>query len=299
MVAGRARDRDRHRQPEREEAPRQQRDRRFPCNGGIAPSTVASSGTDALIVDGWWANGQGLFAWSDPRDSASLAADGLPLVSYPLDGKPATLATTLPYPSFAVPGLGGVTLVTGGDRYPWNAKTIAGCAVSGQCGPAMDATPAPVNLDPTATELTRGEPLLAFVHGAAETTAGLSQQELRAWYLTRKLWVWEGTGGNPQPITRAGAGVAAPTWSANYQDILYVRDNALWLVPCHHDRTRAPRRQPPVRRQLAERQRLHRLAIPVRLGHARQYRASAEGPTGNRRPNLQRCRFPGRRPDVC
>ena len=25
--------------------------------------------------------------------------------------------------------------------------------------------------------------------------------------------------------------MAAPTWSANFQDILYVRDNALWLVP--------------------------------------------------------------------
>jgi hypothetical protein len=206
----------------------------FALSGGIAPiapSTPAFSRTDALIVDGWWADGQGLFAWSDPQDSASRAADGLPLVSYPLDGKPAALATTLPYPSFAVPGPGGVTLVTGGDRYPWNAKTIAGCAVSGQCGPAMNATPVPVNLDPNATVQTPGEPLLLFVHGAAETTAGLSQQELRAWYRTRKLWMWEGTGGNPQPITRAGAGVAAPTWSANFGDILYVRDNALWLVP--------------------------------------------------------------------
>jgi Tol biopolymer transport system component len=203
----------------------------FPAAGGIAASTYAFSRRDALIVDGWWANGPGLFAWSDPQDSPSLAADGLPLVSYPLHGKPATLATTLPYPSFAVPGPGGVTLVTGGDRYPWNAKTIAGCTVSGQCGPAMNATPAPVNLDPNPTVQTLGEPLLLFVHGAAETTVGLSQQELRAWYRTRKLWMWEGTGGNPQPITRAGAGVAAPTWSANFQDILYVRDNALWLVP--------------------------------------------------------------------
>ena len=32
--------------------------------------------------------------------------------------------------------MGGVTLVTGGDRYPWNAKTIAECSVSGKCAPA-------------------------------------------------------------------------------------------------------------------------------------------------------------------
>jgi Tol biopolymer transport system component len=203
----------------------------FPAAGGIAPGVLASSRADAPIVDGWWANGQGLFAWSDRHDSTSLAADGLPLVSYPLHGKPTTLATTLPYPSFAVPGQGGVTLVTGGDRYPWNAKTIQGCAVSGNCGPAMDATPVPVNLDPAAPALRWGEPILAFVHGASETTAGSSQQDLSAWYRTRKLWLWVGTGGNPQPFTRAGTGVAAPTWSANSQDILYVRNNALWLVP--------------------------------------------------------------------
>jgi Tol biopolymer transport system component len=203
----------------------------FPATGGIAATTIAFSRADALIVDGWWANGQGLFAWSDPRDSASLAVNGLPLVSYTLDGKTATqLASTLVHTEFAVPGGNGVTLVTGGDRYLWKAKTIEDCAVSGKCGPGMDATPAPVNLDP-AGAWDKGEPTLAFVHAAQETAAGFSQQELKAWYRTRELWVWVGTGANPHPVTRAGAGVAAPTWSANSQDILYVRDNALWLIP--------------------------------------------------------------------
>jgi hypothetical protein len=202
----------------------------FPATGGIAASTITSSRTDALVVDGWWANGQGLFAWSDPRDAASLAASGLPLVSYPLDGRPAApVARTLPYPSFAVPGGDGVTLVTGGDRYLWHAKTIRDCAVSGQCGPAMDAPPAPANLDPAAPVSRPG--LLAFVHGATGKTVGSSQHDLSAWYQTRRLWYQAGTGGNPLPVTRAGTGVAAPTWSANSQDILYIRDNALWLIP--------------------------------------------------------------------
>jgi hypothetical protein len=203
----------------------------LPATGGIAPSTLASSRTAALIVDGWWPNGQGLFAWSDPRDSAVQAANELPLLSYPRDGKPAPLPSTLPYPSFAVPGGHGVTLVTGGNRYPWNAKTIRDCTVSGQCGPAMDATPAPVNLDPAAAPSRSGPPALAFVHAAPETATALSQHDLSAWYRTRTLWVQAGPGGNPLPVTRAGTGVAAPTWSANSQDILYVRDNALWLIP--------------------------------------------------------------------
>jgi WD40-like Beta Propeller Repeat len=202
----------------------------FVPSEGIMVNNFASSRTNALIIDGWWATGEGLLAWSDPNDSASAAANGLSLVSYPLAGGSATLGRTLAYPSFAVPDDGGVTLVTGGGRYVWNAKTITGCSVAGKCGPAMDATPAPVNLDPAAPASSWGEPVLAFVHGASETTAGGSQRDLNAWYRTLRLWVWAGTGGNPRPITRAGTGVAAPTWSANSQDVLYVRDNALWLI---------------------------------------------------------------------
>jgi len=186
---------------------------------GIIVNNFASSRTSAFIIDGWWASSEGLLAWSDPADSAAAAANGLPLVSYPLGNQRiATLATTLAYPPFAVvspAAADGLTVVTGGNRYLWSAKTIEACAVSGGCGPAMDATPPPVNLDPTAV-WEHGEPALAFVHGAAEQTA--------------RLWLWIGTGGNPQPLTRAGTGVAAPTWSANTQDILYVRGNALWLV---------------------------------------------------------------------
>jgi hypothetical protein len=204
----------------------------FVPSEGIVVNSLASSRTNALIVDGWWATGEGLLAWSDPGDSTTAAANGLPLVSYALDGPTATLGRTLPYPSFAVPGRGGATLVTGGDRYVWNAKTIVGCSVSAQCGPAMDATPPPVNLDPAAAAWRWGEPILAFVHGATQTTARpATQQALSAWYRTRQLWVWVGTGGNPRPISRAGTGVAAPTWSADSQDVLYVRDNALWLIP--------------------------------------------------------------------
>ena len=203
----------------------------FVPSEGIVVNSLVSSRKDALILDGWWTSGEGLLAWSDPRDSASAAANGLPLVSYALDGPTATLGRTLAYPSFAVPGQGGVTLVTGGNRYLWNAKTITGCSFSGKCELAMDATPAPVNLNPAQTPSRWGEPILAFVHGAAETTAGSTQRDLNAWYRTRQLWVWVGTGGNPHSITRAGVGVAAPTWSADSQDILYVRGNALWLVP--------------------------------------------------------------------
>ena len=44
----------------------------FVPSEGIVVNSLASSRTDALIVDGWWASGEGVLAWSDPRDSAPL-----------------------------------------------------------------------------------------------------------------------------------------------------------------------------------------------------------------------------------
>jgi WD40 repeat protein len=207
----------------------------FVPSEGIVVTSLASSRTNALIVDGWWASGEGLLAWSDPGDSAAAGANGLPLVSYALAGPTATLGRTLPYPSFAPPTWAGVAVVTGGDRYPWSAKTIRYCSVSGQCGPMMDALPGPANLDP-ASSTAKGEPTFAFAHCATEPTEttkiaeGASQQSLAAWYRTCRLYNVAGAGANALPVTRAGTGVAAPTMSVDANDILYVRDNALWLI---------------------------------------------------------------------
>jgi hypothetical protein len=206
----------------------------FVPSEAIVVNSLASSRTAALIVDGWWTNGEGLLAWSDLRDSASLPAAGLPLVSYPLGDAPTvTLPSTPAYPSFAVPDGAGVTLVTGGNLHPWSAKTITYCSDAGRCGPAPGALPAPVNLGPASSQW-RGEPDLAFAHCAAETQAkatATSAQDLSAWSQTCRLWYLGGVAGNAAPITRAGAGVAAPTWSATDGDLLYVRANALWLIP--------------------------------------------------------------------
>ena len=126
-----------------------------------------------------------------------------------------------------------MALVTGGNSYPWSAKTITYCSDAGRCGPAPGALPAPANLGPAASQW-RGEPDLAFAHCATQTTpttAGGGGRDLSAWSKTCRLWYLGGAAGNAVPITRAGAGVAAPTWSATGGDLLYVRDNALWLIP--------------------------------------------------------------------
>jgi len=203
-----------------------------PASGVVALNNFAHSDTAALLIDGWWDDGSGLLAWSEPVDSALRAADGLPLVAYGFISGPydVTLATTLPYPSFVVRGPGsGVTLVTGGNRYLWHGKTIASVTTAGTRQPGMDAEPAPVNLDP-AWAAGAPTPAIAFVHASSKAPSGTGQAALSTWYATRQLWYEFTSGGNPFPVKKAGTGIAAPEWSSNGQYILYVRDNALWLI---------------------------------------------------------------------
>ena len=53
----------------------------FVPSEGIVVNSLASSRTDALIVDGWWTDGEGVLAWSDrgirPRLPRRHTAAGL------------------------------------------------------------------------------------------------------------------------------------------------------------------------------------------------------------------------------
>ncbi len=203
----------------------------IPAAGG-KPVVRARSTKDALLLWGWWPFGGGLLAWADPQGSGSIAADGIPLISYPLAaGRPVTLATTLPRQPFVTTppavATGAIALVAGGDRVLWNGKTILVCGTSGGCGGFPAGIPGPVNLDPAWSPA--GEPTLAFVHATADWPGDFSQQNLAAWYATRRLWVYS-LGGNPLRISGAGTGVADPVWSADGDLVLYVRDDGLWLI---------------------------------------------------------------------
>jgi Tol biopolymer transport system component len=200
---------------------------------GGTPVVRARSAQDALLMAGWWPDGRGLLAWADPQSSASIAADGLAVLSYPLSGaRPVTLGTTLPRPPFVVPATpwNEVAMAAGGDRVLWDdSKTITLCGETGGCTGFPAGTPGPVNLDPAWAGL---GVTLAFVHGSASAPSppGFGQAAIAAWYKTRRLWVYTLTGGNPHLISGAGTGIAAPTWSADGRFILYVRDNGLWLI---------------------------------------------------------------------
>lgn len=163
---------------------------------------------------------QGLLVWLDPLHSASLAADGMPV--YLLTGpaaKPRKLGTTVGTP-VSVSRTGRFALGGGGDRIAWVTKTALTCR-AGRCTPVRPSGGG-LTLEPA---LSPDGSTLAVVGAASEGTAmGLVQPTLERWYATRRLQV----GGHVVPDS---AGAAAPVWSSDGRSLLFVRGDALWLLP--------------------------------------------------------------------
>lgn len=187
-----------------------------------------------MILHGWTSDGTSLLAWADAQGSASLAADGLPLLAVSLDtGQAHRVAVTLADPGFVStsPKTSDIAVAAGRDRELADHKLVKLCQAGGGCTVVPGGKPGPTNLDPA---LSPADYQLAFVHAAVKpprTSAPLyAQRSIRAWYRTRSLWLDSYTGGNPQRLRAAGTGVAAPQWSRDGRSILYVRDNALWII---------------------------------------------------------------------
>jgi dipeptidyl aminopeptidase/acylaminoacyl peptidase len=105
-----------------------------PAAGGTPVIRYRSPG-NALDLAGWWPDGGGLLSWIDAQSSASLAADGLPLVSVPLAaatglGKAVSLGLTLVYPAFVSVSRGAYA----GRRLAWRGDLFQGRSHSGHSG---------------------------------------------------------------------------------------------------------------------------------------------------------------------
>ena len=202
----------------------------IPASGGT-PVLRRTSSQAALLVAGWWPNGQGLMAWADEQGSASLAADGQSLLSFPLEGGPsATLGFTLLFAPFLAtsPAQQVVAVDNGGDRVLWDNKTILLCAPAGGCTGLPGGTPRATNLDPA---LSPTGPALAFVHADAALSRKqtFDQKSIAAWYATRTLWLYV-PGAPAHQLVAAGTHIGDPTWSRSGRLLLYVRNDGLWLI---------------------------------------------------------------------
>jgi hypothetical protein len=116
-------------------------------------------------------------------------------------------------------------------------KRVRLCQVNGTCQSLPGNKPGPTTLDPALAPTGND---LAFVHasarGSGDAARPYAQRAINAWYRTRTLWTFPYAGGKPHRLRAAGTGVAAPQWSQSGRSILYVRNNALWLVGANGQR---------------------------------------------------------------
>jgi len=199
---------------------------------GGAPVKQVEAPQAGIIIAGWWADGRGVLYWLDPLHSASLAADGLGLLSLRLgDVKPTHLATGLIHQGWLSQSPAGkLLMVTGSGRIIWNNKQLALGDPGAGSVKAIDNPAGMVTIDPS---LSRDGRRIAFVAArdlGGEVWGFSKPDELTAWINSRTLWTANSDGSGAHPLTAAGTGIYQPVWSRDGSHILYIRNNALWLI---------------------------------------------------------------------
>ena len=175
------------------------------------------------------------------RQGAALPR-GPAILGLPCHGWAAAL-----YPAFgweakgaaAEPGLSGLdgclscgrTARAGSGRWPGSLgrQGVADLRFETALCKAMPAKSGTVQLDVNWSP--RGNQI-AFVQASdLGPVAGFSTPKiLTSWVKSRTLWVTNAGGTSAREITAAGTGIYDPQWSADGRHVLFVRDDALWLI---------------------------------------------------------------------
>lgn len=197
---------------------------------GGAPVKQIEVQQGGIIVAGWWPDGRGVLYRQVPLHSASLAADCVDLLSLPLGtAEPTRLASGLKH-WLSLAETNKMVMVAGSGRIVWHNKQLAVGDPAAGSVEKLDNPAGLVALDPA---LSRDGQRIAFV--AARDLGGQvwgfsKPEDLTAWVNSRMLWVENSDGSGARVLAAAGTGVYQPAWSRDDRHILYVRDNALWIV---------------------------------------------------------------------
>lgn len=200
---------------------------------GAAPVQRFVTKTDArLIIGGWSPDGQDLVFWSEPNHSPSIEADGLDLLSLSLaSGEVQRFATTLTYADWLSWSPVGhrLLLLQGSGREIWHDKSLAMCDV--QTGPC-NVLPQPAGVAPLDPALSPDGGQVAYVRAADLGNIGgfRTAQAATTWIDSRTLWIGGANGATAHQLSAAGSGVYAPRWSRDETYLLYIRNNAIWLI---------------------------------------------------------------------
>ena len=122
---------------------------------------------------------------------------------------------------------GTFAFTQGGDRYAWVTKSVETCSAATQRCTRLRTPANTLSLNPAYSP---DGHTLAFVEAASVTDSTIGQPDVRRWYATHSLWILRQRATTPTEI-RGTRGAAAPVWSADGKSVLYVANDALWLLP--------------------------------------------------------------------
>lgn len=196
-------------------------------------------GMNDILIDtaGWWP-GLGIGFWVF-GDGSVRNPDETPLDLVPAPGRtPRLLGQTLSDPdttdiaSASSDGQLAIVNDLGLGRVEWAGKQVKLCSATATVCRAIVSTPGKVTVDPVWSP--DGQTLL-FAQAPSVQTGPWSQARVAAWYAARRLELYTPATHSLEPLPAAD-GAAAPVWSADGTGLVYVREDALWLLPTLGDR---------------------------------------------------------------
>lgn len=160
----------------------------------------------------------------DPDQSSSYAADGLSLYEQRSPSSPPVKLAVTVGDTVSVGKDGKLAIGAGGNRYAWVTKSVITCTT--HCS-TVPTPPGRLAIDPAWSP---GGRTLAFVQAAGRPAADFRQATIASWYATHTLWLLR-AGASQARELRGTRGASTPVWSKDGRSLLYVADDALWLVP--------------------------------------------------------------------
>jgi dipeptidyl aminopeptidase/acylaminoacyl peptidase len=191
------------------------------------------NGMDSIVVTtvGWWRHvGVGIWVFGD---GAVRNLDATPLDAVAAPGaQPRLLGQTLSdaiTDAVAANANGDLAIVTdhGGGRAAWQGKVLAVCETGSHVCRVLPHRRGTVTLDPAWSPDGR---TLAYVEAPDVRNGPWTQRRLAAWFAAHHVVLYNRMTERVSPLA-AAHGATAITWSRDGRSLLYVRGNALWLLP--------------------------------------------------------------------